>query len=279
MMKTKKILMLLEHTFPPDIRVEKEAKVLLESGFDLSLVCADNGRDMKWNPTSNFANGVGYPIFGGQHVVYIFGAGLNGSGMPNYDQGAYMRGQLDPVGLNILKTRAVFSSCMWVMYPFLTPGETLLSNDVKISTRINKAYEKYAVNGENASWPMYQFTLNTESTIRDDKQAIADELSKVNVVPNPYYAYSSYESDRVDTRVKITNLPQTCTVTIYNIRGKLVRQFKKDDPLTSLDWDLKNHTAIPVAGGVYLIHVDIPDVGEVVLKWFGGLRQPDLDNF
>jgi len=48
-MKTKKILMLLEHSFPPDIRVEKEAKALLEAGFDLSLVCAEGKETDNWN--------------------------------------------------------------------------------------------------------------------------------------------------------------------------------------------------------------------------------------
>lgn len=246
---------------------------------------ADNGRDMMWNPTSTFANSNGYPIFGGQHPVYIFKAetdNLNSTdSMPYYDEGNYLMTQLDQSqpGFNVLFTRKVFRSCMWVMYPFLTPGQEFLSNDVKISVRINKKYETFAVNGENASYPIYQFTLDDEATERDVQMAVADDFAKINVVPNPYYAYSEYETDRLDSRVKITNLPQTCTVTIYNVRGKLIRQFKKDDPLTSLDWDIKNHTGIPVAGGVYLIHVDIPGVGEKVLKWFGGLRQPDLENF
>lgn len=247
---------------------------------------ADNGRDMMWNPTSTFANSNGFPIFGGQHPIYIFKAETDNiastDSMPYYDEGNYLATQLDQsqAGFNVLFTRKVFRSCMWVMYPFLTPGEELLSNDVKVSVRVSKKYEQFAVNGENNSYPIYQFTIDENSaTIRDNQQAVADEIGKINVVPNPYYAYSEYEADRLDTRVKVTNLPQTCTITIYNIRGKLIRQFKKDDPLTSLDWDIKNHTGIPVAGGVYLIHVDIPGVGERVLKWFGGLRQPDLENF
>jgi len=46
-----KILMLLEHSFPPDIRVEKEAKSLLEAGFELSLVCAkaEENQIVSWN--------------------------------------------------------------------------------------------------------------------------------------------------------------------------------------------------------------------------------------
>jgi hypothetical protein len=99
------------------------------------------------------------------------------------------------------------------------------------------------------------------------------------VVPNPYYAYSQYETSKLDNRVKITNLPEECTVTIYNISGTLVRQYRKADPLTSLDWDLKNERNIPIAGGVYIIHVDVPGAGEKVLKWFGIMRPADLDNF
>ena len=40
--------------------------------------------------------------------------------------------------------------------------------------------------------------------------------------------------------------------------------------------EIKN---IPISSGLYLIHVDVPDVGERVLKWFGVIRPPDLDQF
>jgi hypothetical protein len=36
---------------------------------------------------------------------------------------------------------------------------------------------------------------------------------------------------------------------------------------------------VPIAGGVYIIHVDVPGVGEKVLKWFGIMRPTDLDTF
>ena len=45
---------------------------------------------------------------------------------------------------------------------------------------------------------------------------------------------------------------------------------------SNLSQYLKYHKAIPVAGGIYLIHVDVPGVGERVLKFFGGMRQSDL---
>jgi hypothetical protein len=101
----------------------------------------------------------------------------------------------------------------------------------------------------------------------------------INVVPNPYYAFSQYETSQLDNRVKITNLPERCTVTIYDMNGTLIRQYNKADPLTSLDWDLKNAKNIPIASGTYIIHVDVPGAGEKVLKWFGVMRPIDLDNF
>jgi len=42
---------------------------------------------------------------------------------------------------------------------------------------------------------------------------------------------------------------------------------------------LKNHRNVPIAGGVYIIHIDVPDIGQKVLKWFGVMRPIDLDNF
>ncbi|MBL6594917.1 MAG: hypothetical protein ISQ99_05560, partial [Flavobacteriales bacterium] len=48
---------------------------------------------------------------------------------------------------------------------------------------------------------------------------------------------------------------------------------------TSIDWDLKNFAGIPIASGVYLIHINVPGVCEKVLKWFGVIRPPDLDSF
>ncbi len=102
----------------------------------------------------------------------------------------------------------------------------------------------------------------------------------INVVPNPYYGYSAYETNQLDTKVKFTNLPPKCTISIYTLNGVLVRRIKKDDPTTtSADWDIKNQANVPIASGVYIIHIDAGELGEKVLKWFGVMRQYDLDSF
>jgi flagellar hook assembly protein FlgD len=104
-------------------------------------------------------------------------------------------------------------------------------------------------------------------------------LDIINIVPNPYYGYSAYEKKALDNVVKITNLPEKCTITIYTLNGTLVRKFNKSDPKTSLDWDLKNHNSGPVASGMYIIYINVPDVGEKTLKWFGVLRPTDYDSY
>lgn len=126
-------------------------------------------------------------------------------------------------------------------------------------------------------------------------EVASEALRLVNVVPNPYYAYSSYESNQLDNRIKITNLPADCKVTILSQNGTVIRKFSRDVPTdnsagtvlspksintdTTIDWDLKNQKGIPVSSGMYLIHIDAGELGTKTIKWFGILRPIDLDTF
>lgn len=125
---------------------------------------------------------------------------------------------------------------------------------------------------------MYSWNMSNDRTVTDSEEALADVLKLINVVPNPYLAFSEYEVNKLDNRVKITNLPELCTVRIYNTQGKLIRTMKKDSPVTFLDWNLTNQANIPIASGVYLIHVDVPGIGETVVKAFIAMRTVDLQN-
>jgi hypothetical protein len=132
----------------------------------------------------------------------------------------------------------------------------------------------------NGGRPLYNFnTIDIAPSFNN--QSVAEEMLEcMRVVPNPYYAYSQYETDKIDNRVRITCLPKTVTVRIYTINGTLVRTLTKDDDsITFLEWDLKNQARVPVSSGVYIMHVEVPGVGEKVLKWMGVMRPVDLDNF
>ena len=137
----------------------------------------------------------------------------------------------------------------------------------------------------NDNWPMYTFsTKGMEPYI--DAEKLKKDVDLISVTPNPYYAYSNYERNALDNRVRFGNLPEYCTISIYNIGGTLIRQFPVDNSQDSdhggkgntLDWDLKNFAGVPIAGGTYLIHFKTPH-GEKVIKWFGVIRTVDLTTF
>ena len=123
---------------------------------------------------------------------------------------------------------------------------------------------------------MYSWNMDDLATSIGNRKALSEVLEQINIVPNPYYAYSQYERNRLDTRVKITNLPEKCEIRIYTSGGKLVRSYKKDNTITYLDWDMNNFKAIPVGSGIYLVHVHVPDIGDKVLKLFAGIRNIDF---
>ena len=268
-----------------------------------SWLSADNGKDMLWNPSPNIygtGGGGGGAIYaGGQHWIYVFKNSQFEEGtenrMPAYDGGNYLWSNLED-NASTTNVRRVFRACTWVGssllnddYEMLSPEEGLIPNDVRIRLRVAKAYEKWSptqidaednYDGADNFWnPLYTFSTKNVATLTQQDTVLTSILDVINVVPNPYYAFSQYETSKLDNRIKITNLPEVCTIRIYNLQGTLVRSFSKADPLTSLDWDLKNERNVPIAGGVYIIHVDVPGIGEKTLKWFGIMRPTDLDNF
>ncbi len=166
-------------------------------------------------------------------------------------------------------------------------GETFVATSTSFTSTSNKAriIEHPAVNGFS---PAYRFNTDDIVAVKGQLSVAKDAMELINVVPNPYYGYSSYETNQLDNRVKITNLPTMATISIFTVSGTLVRKLKKDDKLTSIDWDLKNDYGIPVASGLYVIHVrgkfwdnDAKEFVEKdkVIKWFGALRPIDLDTF
>ena len=156
----------------------------------------------------------------------------------------------------------------------------------KISGGTQGSPVNISVSYKKVNYPNYRFsTTGIAPTILSEESQVDSVMDLINVVPNPYYAYSTYEGvengGQLDTRVRITNLPSRCVVSIYTINGSLIRQLNKDsEGSASIDWDLKNQEGIPIASGAYIINVSVPDLGkERNLKWFGVLRPIDLDTF
>lgn len=296
------------------INLENGERVNIAFGEASNLI-NENGADMLWNPTENLRTSLNDVLFGGKHYIYVF--------KTKYDEcAAYQRTMLDNynlfTGSASTKTipadpmKQVYRDIIYTSIPYITEGyklnslsEGLIPYEVKILLHVDRPYERYETANsisDNATYlneglNIYQFSTQGLRASQDNNEVAKNALDLIRVVPNPYYAYSSYENSALDNRIKITNLPNECTIRIFSLDGKLVKTYKRDIPSdgteeitsgvtndlvnesTSIEWDLKNEQNIPIAGGVYLIHVEAPGIGEKTVKWFGALRPTDLDAF
>jgi hypothetical protein len=106
------------------------------------------------------------------------------------------------------------------------------------------------------------------------------DINKINVFPNPYYGLNAAETNRFVRFVTFNFLPQKATIRIFNIGGQLVRTIEKNDDSQFIRWDLNNQSNFPVAGGMYIVHIDMPELGATKVLKLGVIpEQQVLDIF
>jgi len=91
---------------------------------------------------------------------------------------------------------------------------------------------------------------------------------KVKVVPNPYLVRNEWERHPDYRKIKFINLPDECTIRIYNFAGDLIKTIKhtatntRDQGNVPLEvggdenWDLLTESGQKPAPGIYLFHVE-----------------------
>ncbi len=268
-----------------------------------SFIQSENGADMIWNPTDLLTRpGVGFEnpasryLMAGEHYIYVMNS--------VYDEGAKYHDLMIKTesGGNPKEFLAsVYNDGMWTICPKMETGfsytsvaDGLIPNDLSMKVRVKVPYTAEQQWGD----VVYEFDMSSYAPVAIEEVDNEDILALSNVVPNPYYAFSAYENSKLDNRIKITNLPPRATVRIFTLDGTLVRQLEVDNSgvdtgLSSnnsssdigtvenaIDWDLKNFKNVPIASGMYIIHIEDRESGaEKTLKWFGVIRPVDLDTF
>jgi hypothetical protein len=107
-----------------------------------------------------------------------------------------------------------------------------------------------------------------------------EDVKKINVFPNPYYAVNSEEINKYNRFVTFTHLPKKAKVRIFNLAGVLVRTIDKTDDTQFLRWDLANEDGLPVASGLYIAYIELPELGTTkILKLAIVQEQQVLDRF
>ncbi len=260
------------------------------------------GDDLLFNPTSTRTVGAATlddkvqlmrNVQGGQHTIYV-------TRQP-YDSCQSVIDEMERVTNFIVFTQDNFlylnGVITWASIAVPTNMEGSLGHippsKATIQLRANRPYEIEEGTNQNLGYPLYEFALDGLAPIKKERAAASSALDLLRVVPNPYYGYSEYEVTEIDNIVKVINIPAACNVRIYSLDGRFVREYNlgrvyshpsrngiarigqgEEGPnadaqiLTSVEWDLKNYANVPVASGVYLIHVKVEGVGSRVLKSF-----------
>lgn len=91
----------------------------------------------------------------------------------------------------------------------------------------------------------------------------------VKVVPNPYIVQNEWQVNVDLRRLKFINLPNDCTIRIFNLNGELVKTLLHHETITTGAiqnvpnnaggdewWDLLSDNRQLIANGVYIFHIE-----------------------
>jgi len=124
----------------------------------------------------------------------------------------------------------------------------------------------------------YGFNTTAEAYSSD---LARNQVDEINVFPNPYYGINSEEINKYNRFVTFNHIPDgNVKVRIFNLAGVLVRTIDKTDEGQFMRWDLANEDGLPVASGLYIAYIDLPDLGTTkILKLAIVQEQQILDRF
>lgn len=211
------------------------------------------GTDGTWD----YGTGEGY--FGGEAFERIYAYDNSADGYKVADEAAYIAAN---------DIYAAPSSTGWgspdnpYVYPQLNNLIIAMYVDPPAAPPANGTVIRFNTHKPNDITDVFEFsTAGLDPTSSDSLLALA--IEKINVFPNPYYAYNELSTSPYNQYVTFTHLPAKATIKIYNLAGVLVRTISHDNAAAQFaQWDLMNASNIPVASGMYIAHIDMPDVGE-----------------
>jgi hypothetical protein len=118
----------------------------------------------------------------------------------------------------------------------------------------------------------FQFTTKGAKV---DADIAKNSLNNIAVVPNPYISANAWEkrnlvqTGRGERRLDFTHLPTRCTIRIYTVTGALIKTLQKESGSEdgTVTWNLMTEDGMDLAYGLYIYHVNAPDVGEYIGKF------------
>jgi len=146
----------------------------------------------------------------------------------------------------------------WQIYLNLKPGGENPQSGDTLNLYLKKPF---------LSYDLYRFQMKGMNV---SKELAKKELDDIRVVPNPYIATVSWEpkntyrSGRGPREIHFINLPQKCTIRIYDVNGTLIDRLEHESTLDNGTeiWDVLSKENLDISYGLYLYHVEAPDIGD-----------------
>ena len=123
--------------------------------------------------------------------------------------------------------------------------------------------------------PNYPITIADQYTYASTVPTVGDvalsksEIERINVWPNPYFGFNAQELNKYQRFVTFNHLPQRATIRVFSLSGVPVATVEKNDQTQFATWNLLNFNNIPVASGMYIIYIDMPDLGKTKILKLG----------
>jgi len=113
----------------------------------------------------------------------------------------------------------------------------------------------------------------TTTAQKFDQQSAKQQFNEPYVVPNPYIGQASFEpqrfavSGRGERRIEFRGLPENCVIRIYTVNGELVQTIYHNGLQGYEPWDLRSRDNLEIAPGLYIFHVEAPNIGSYIGKF------------
>ncbi|RPI05084.1 MAG: hypothetical protein EHM64_07740 [Ignavibacteriae bacterium] len=130
-------------------------------------------------------------------------------------------------------------------------------------------------NHVNLPADVFTFTAPKVTTSTDVAKA---DIEKINVFPNPYFGLNLAETSKYQRFVTFSHLPKNATIRIFTLSGVLVRTLVKpaDETQQFLRWNLTNESGLPIAAGMFIAYIDMPDLGKTKILKFAVIPESQI---
>lgn len=201
--------------------------------------------DGKWNPT--------HTATGGSELLFIFA-----SDYVNDTLATYTRSPAAPANNTVfmnLRTQMDSTDMYYVVWIRKNDSLSTFSEGDRLTITPNYPLVADRVYG-----------VSVPKNIKNDPALISEQIEKINVFPNPYFASNRAETNVYQRFVTFTNLPQVATIRIINLAGERLKTIYHNNTTGFERWDLRNESGLPVASGMYIALIEIPNAGNRTLK-------------